>query len=854
MKKSLLYIILLSIIVLLPTCKKDEDVQIASLALENLEISVAYTTVDIKVDVCSKATINEVLFQYTTDSAFKECREARMVKVEEMEHRYAISLDSLLDGTIYYFRCKALNKVSSCTSRQDTFTTKQIVAPTAGSISVTDVSYTSAVCVAEILSDGGNKISDRGVCYSKNQNPTISDTKVQSGVGIGSFTSNLTNLTAGTTYYVRAYASNDKGTIYSEQQSFSTLSYDKPAVTTSSATNISYTSATCGGNVTTDGGQTVTARGVCYSTTQNPTIYNSKKQSGSGTGSFTCNLTGLPAGTTYYVRAYATNSKGTSYGQQVSFKTTAYGIPTVTTSSATNISYTTATCGGNIQTVTARGVCYSTSQNPTISNNKVQSGSGKGTFVCNLTGLTDGTTYYVRAYATNSKGTSYGQQVSFKTTSYGKPTVTTNIVLNITTTSATCEGNVTADGGQIVTARGVCYSTTQNPTISNNKVQSGSGKGSFTCNLTGLSAEKTYYVRAYATNSKGTSYGAQVSFMTKEGQLPTITTNPVTSITHNSAACGGFVTSDGGLIVTERGICYSLDASPTINMNKVVVGNGIGDFTCTLSSLINNATYHVRAYATNSKGTVYGDEITFTTLLQDGALNGFFSVSYSKKIVFSKGNLQFKASTLSWQFAENQWDYIGSSNSNISGTYDGWIDLFGWGTGNHTATTSTDESYYSYFREWGGNIRGDWRTLNKSEWQYLLENRRNANLLCGKATIDGKRCFVILPDNWFTPTNINFMPLALDWATNTYTISQWKIMESNGAVCIVMAGVRYKTSMSNYYSNLYEGSYWSSTSSSDTDKAGALFFPSYDATNALPTIDWLYRYYGCSVRLVADVK
>lgn len=118
MKKSLLYIILLSLIVLLPACKKDEEVQISSLALENLEISVAYTAVDIKVDVCSKATINEVLFQYTTDSAFKECREARMVKVEKMEHRYAISLDSLMDGTKYYFRCKALNKVSSCTSRQ----------------------------------------------------------------------------------------------------------------------------------------------------------------------------------------------------------------------------------------------------------------------------------------------------------------------------------------------------------------------------------------------------------------------------------------------------------------------------------------------------------------------------------------------------------------------------------------------------------------------------------------------------------------------------------------------------------------------------------------------------------------
>ena len=854
MKKSLLYIILLSLIVLLPACKKDEEVQISSLTLENLEISVAYTAVDIKVDVCSKATMNEVLFQYTTDSAFKECREARMVKVEEMEQRYAISLDSLLDGTIYYFRCKALNKVSSCTSRQDTFTTKQIVAPTAGSISVTDVSYTSAMCVAEILSDGGNKISDRGVCYSKNQNPTISDTKVQSGVGIGSFTSNLTNLTAGTTYYVRAYASNDKGTIYSEQLSFTTPSYGMPTVTTSAATKISYTTATCGGNVTDDGGQTVTARGVCYATTQNPTISNSKVQSGSGKGSFTCNLTGLSDGTTYYVRAYATNSKGTSYGPQVSFKTTAYGKPTVTTSAATNITYTTATCGGNVtadgdQTVTARGVCYSTTQNPTISNNKVQSGSGKGSFTCNLTGLSASTTYYVRAYATNSKGTSYGQQVSFQTTAYGKPTVTTSAATNITYTTATSGGNVTADGGQTVTARGVCYSTTQNPTTSNSKVTGGSGTGSFTCNLTGLTAGTTYYVRAYATNSEGTSYGQQVSFRTTDAILPTVNTGDVLSLDYGKATCGGNVISDGYVSVIEKGICYSKNANPTTNDYKVIAGSGIGNFTCELTSLSSATLYYYRAYAINSAGVAYGEQKTFISYVQEGAINGLFSVSAYKKVAFSKGNLQYQASTDTWRFSENQWDYLNYENENISPTYDGWIDLFGWGTGDNPTQCSTDDSDYFNFVDWGTNHtisnNNNWRTLSKDEWQFIIEGRSNASQLRGLARVNSSYCLILLPDNWTQPSGVSFSPTVSDYTTNVYSASNWRIMEANGAVCIPSGCYRNGT---NYLPFLKYGCWTSSSYSSN------MAYQLKIDKNEGVSFDYTLKRHGISVRLVYDAQ
>ncbi|QTA83104.1 fibronectin type III domain-containing protein [Desulfonema limicola] len=196
-----------------------------------------------------------------------------------------------------------------------------------------------------------------------------------------------------------------------------------PSVTTSPAGSITQTGAGSGGNVVSAGGAPVVSRGVCWSTSQNPTISNSKTSNGSGIGSFSSTISGLLPNTTYYVRAYATSSLGTGYGSQVSFTTTqAASIPTVTTSTPGSITQTGANSGGNVTSdggasVTSRGVCWSTSQNPTTAGSKTSNGSGTGIFSSAITGLSPGTSYYVRAYAVNSKGTGYGNQVSFTTSS-----------------------------------------------------------------------------------------------------------------------------------------------------------------------------------------------------------------------------------------------------------------------------------------------------------------------------------------------------------------------------------------------------------------------------------------------------
>jgi uncharacterized protein (TIGR02145 family) len=193
-----------------------------------------------------------------------------------------------------------------------------------------------------------------------------------------------------------------------------------PKVTTTNVTTYNRTSATVGGNVTADGGATVTERGVYWGTSQNPETTGTKLQIGNGTGSFSTSLSGLIPNTPYYIKAYATNSVGTSYGNGISFMTSPVTAPVLTTTIASSITQTAATSGGNVTSdgganVTARGVCWSTSANPTIADNHTSDGTGTGIFISNLPGLTINTKYYLKAYATNSIGTAYGNEIIFAT-------------------------------------------------------------------------------------------------------------------------------------------------------------------------------------------------------------------------------------------------------------------------------------------------------------------------------------------------------------------------------------------------------------------------------------------------------
>jgi len=290
-----------------------------------------------------------------------------------------------------------------------------------------------------------------------------------------------------------------------------------PDITTSDVTAISYTTAISGGNLTNEGSSAVLSMGICWDTLTSPTIENSKTIQNTALGEFVSTITQLSQNTIYYVRAFATNNAGTSYGNEVAFTTIQIAGPTLTTAEITSVTQTSAVTGGNITdenggSVTQRGVCWSITTNPTINDDKTSDGIGTGVFMSTLTGLIGNTLYYVRAYATNSAGTQYGEQVSFKTSPLS-PSLSTSETTSITQTSASCGGNVTDDGGSAVIARGVCWSTSQNPTISDNKTSDGTGIGNFSSLITGLVTNTVYYVRAYATNGGGTTYGNEITLI-----------------------------------------------------------------------------------------------------------------------------------------------------------------------------------------------------------------------------------------------------------------------------------------------------------------------------------------------------
>ena len=245
-----------------------------------------------------------------------------------------------------------------------------------------------------------------------------------------------------------------------------------------------------------------------------------------------------------------------------------------------------------------------------------------------------------------------------------------------------------------------------------------------------------------------------------------------------------------------------------------------------------------------------------------GALSGAFSVSATKKVYFSQGNLQYQASTNTWRFASAQYTRIGASGNNkISATYTGWIDWFGWGTGNNPTNTSTNNSSYT-FTDWGvnkisngGNLANLWRTLTKAEWEYLISGRANAANRRSMATVNNVKGYIFLPDSWTLPSGLTFVVNVNNkWNTNKYSIEDWQRMEQNGAVflpqtaCITLQApywnIIYDDIGMDYYTE-----YWSSTQESSTN---AYLYRSNTGYSSGVSVATREKQYRLAVRLVID--
>lgn len=424
----------------------------------------------------------------------------------------------------------------------------------------------------------------------------------------------------------------------------------------------------------------------------------------------------------------------------------------------------------------------------------------------------------------------------------------------------------------------------------------------FSVRVDGLKSVSDYYYCLIVQNST-ISLATGIEGFTTRADAPIVATESINDITYSSVRLEGIVLEDGGAAIIECGMSWSREPHPTIEDNIVKCGSGLGSFTAVIQGLKSNTLYYVRAYAVNSMGVSYGNELTFYTLPQPlpvGAVNGLFSVSEDRQVWFSQGNLQYQASSGIWRFADCQWDFVGgtetngysagtvsgSTNNDVSATYAGWIDMFGWGTSGYYhgavcfqpwSVKTNDANYFAYGNsecnlndmsgkaDWGynsisngGGQENFWRTLTQKEWDYVLKNRStDSGIRYAKAEVGGVTGVILLPDLWdaavypLNGANQNDAPFDV----NVLDVSSWSILETNGAVFLPITGSRsFGSDNVLFIYGLSRGSYWTATKYNYTSSTGNEFYNAYYLNfdeNSLYITDFS-RYRGHSVRLVRD--
>ena len=896
-------IIIMALVVALVSCKKTPEVNLKYVDVERDLVTVGTTTANIQCDYDYIATLKKAYLYYGEGENEDDFTSVEMRVVQNTLY---VELTGLRESTTYNYFYEFHNGFNSMRTALKSFKTEAspggVTLPTVVTAAVTEITTNSAKGGGEVTDDGGAEVTERGICWSTNANPTLNNNHIAAGSGIGAFAAAMSDLEANTTYHVRAYAINEKGTAYGLDREFVTIG---------------------GGG----SGAPIGAIDGLFSVSPTQKVYfsqgNLQYQASTNTWRFAEHQWDFVGSEVVYQGDPGGNVTGSSnhlisevydgWIDLFGWGTSGYNHGAVcyqpwSTSSNRSDYYAYGSPSCNLYDNTGQA---DWGYNPIINGGNHENiwrtlKQEEMSYVFSNRGVE---VSFVRAVVNGVKGIILlPDDWDVSNYQFVRPNTVNNPYNDNVITSSAWFGVLEPKGAVFFPAAGLRR-----------------GLGVALVNSWGQYALSSAYdenqvyrfgfdEEIVVPNDVGSSWRdicwsvrlAHDAPPQPSIQTPTVITFDVFSITSNAASCSGEVTSDGGAEVTERGICWSTNTNPTISNSHVSAGAGMGTFSATISGLSANTTYHVRAYATNEAGTAYGEDKEFTTLegggsgnVPEGAINGLFTINENgDQVYFSQGNLQYRASTNTWRFAEKQWDFVGDgtygtvyengvkcNNELISSTYDGWIDLFGWGTsgwdnGNlyyHPYDSHYDSDFNQGYgpvdgsdltgaytnADWGiynpisngGNVDNQWRTLTYYEWWTVFNGRiTDSGLRYAKAIVNDVFGVILLPDNWRESYYHINNPNVDDSFCYNNIISQddWReLLEAKGAVFFPSAGLRGGESgeLFIYFVNS-NGYYWSSTNRQGPGSC-ALYFSD---TWLLPENYGNYSCNGFSVRLIHDAN